>query len=115
MDRMDDSVEPDHDAALYVGGPLRGTTVPRPNAGWEPYRTDTGAPMSRDQGDQLTARAVKRVNTGPLRHYKLLIHDDQTFYVHLPGYKTFRDTDTDLRVRTALIDSVNGNGESWGP
>ncbi len=103
------STDPEHDAALYVGGPLRGTIVPRPDAGWEPYRTEAGAPMSRDQGDQLTTRAVKRGAVGPLRHYKLLVHDDQTFYVHLSGYKVFRDSDADLRVRQELITGANGS------
>ena len=85
MGHMNDSLEPNHDAALYVGGPLRGTTVPRPNTGREPYRTDAAAPMNRDQGDQLTARAVTPGTHAAPRHYKLLVHDDQTFYVHLPG------------------------------
>ena len=108
---MTPSPDLEHDAALYVGGPLRGTTVPRPDAGWDPYRTDTGAPMSRGQGDPLTTRAVKRGAPGPLRHYKLLVHDDQTFYVHLTGYKAFRVTEVDHELRQALIVEANGEGD----
>jgi hypothetical protein len=110
-----------HPTALYLGGPLAGTTCSRAaDEAWSDYRDEAGVAMDSVKGDEYLALVEKKATTGNAvarhlaRAYKLLECPKATYYVEMRDYKLLKRAVGDPPVFSALTSGMRGDPRSPG-